>query len=78
MSEKREPKFENSPVSDTDELADTGDAEKDQLRKFGEYKPTNTPLSEIERNKRGDHWIPRTTHNIGDLEPVEEKEPAKK
>jgi len=68
---------ENVPVSSTDELVDTGDSQTDHLRKFGEYRSSNAPLSALEREKRSGHWVPLALKDIGDLEPVPEK-PAKK
>jgi len=62
------------PVSSTDELVCTGNSVGDRERKFGEFKATNTPLSAADvGRKRGKHWVPRTTRNIGDLEPQPEK-----
>ena len=67
------------PVSSTDELAEAGGKAENRQRKFGEYRPTNAPLSAAGlRKKPGGEWIPTTSENIGDLEPVPEKDPGKR
>jgi len=69
---------EEVPVSDTDELTVVGGPHTDRTRRVGEYKRANAPLSavEIEERKRlGQNWVPRTTENIGEIEPIPE-EPA--
>ena len=63
---------EEVPVSSRDELVCTGDSEMDRLRKIGEYWPSNAPLSAVEQRKRAHGWVPRTTENIQDLEPLPE------
>ena len=63
----------NVPVSGTDKLTSDGKDQADHTRKFGEYKPTNTPLPAVdveERRKRG--WLPRKIETIHDLVPLEE------
>jgi hypothetical protein len=65
---------ESIPVSSTDELAVAGGRAGDRVRRLGEYKATNTPLSaaEIEQRKHLPHrrkgdWSPRTLENIADI-----------
>jgi hypothetical protein len=73
------------PVSSTDELTVTGGAAADRLRKLGEFKPTNLPLSAADLKHRRDDpsrkrtqgWIPRTTENIGDMTPIPEDDSRK-
>jgi hypothetical protein len=76
--------YEDVPVSSTDELTTAGGEVADRTRLFGEYKPTNTPLSraEVEQRKalaaRGHiterRWTPRTPENISEMTPIEEHE----
>jgi hypothetical protein len=71
MVRKNEPtpesKFQQAPVSTTDELVTSGEAKADRDRVAGEFKSTNTPLSEAELQKRrGKKWTRRTTRNITD------------
>lgn len=77
MADEKTLDLEDVPVSVTDEVVDTGGAEKDQLRKFGEYKRGNAPLSALERKKRAEHWVPLRLEDIHDLQPVLEKPPKK-
>lgn len=72
---ERKEEISSVPVSESDELVDTGDSKKDRERKFGEFKPTNAPLSKTECDQRADHWLPRTVKKIGDMQPVPEKSP---
>ena len=68
------------PVSSKDELSTSGETTSDRSRRLGEFKPTNSPLSatDIERRraepgkKRKDQWEPRTTNNIDELAPIPE------
>jgi hypothetical protein len=76
-------KDENLPVDRTDELTVAGGRLADRVRTIGEYRETNMSLSrfEIEWRERlhgprvASGWVPRTTENIGDLEPLPEEEP---
>jgi hypothetical protein len=69
---------EDVTVTAVDDVSDVAH-EHDRLRKLGEYKPTNMPLSkfEIEQDEAKDTehkgWAPRTAQNIGDLTPLPEK-----
>ena len=73
------------PVSSTDEISKARGTAPDRSRKLGEYKPTNAPLSAADlKHRRADPakkqnpgWTPRTTENIGELNPIPENEPAK-
>lgn len=59
------------PVSSTDEL--TIDEAADRIRKFGEFKTTNTPLSALEVEERMRHgWPPHSTDAIHDMVPIPE------
>jgi len=40
------------PVSGTDVLAIEHSEKPERIRRFGEYKPTNTPLSAVEVQER--------------------------
>lgn len=70
------------PVSDTDELAIDGGAQKDRTRTLGEYSETNSPLSEKEIEQRtnlppkrrptGDEWNTRTADDTEEPAPVSE------
>ncbi len=63
------------PVSSTDELTIDGDEAADRVRKVGEFKPTNTPLSALEVEERMKHgWPPHTTDAIHDMVPVPERD----
>lgn len=67
-------------VNDYDEISDVAH-KKDEPRKVGEYKATNTPLSKAEidederKNAGKPGWAPRTTENIGDFKPLPEQPP---
>jgi len=64
----------NTPVSSTDELTVDNAKTRDRARRSGEFKSTNAPLSAHDTAQRpGGKWQPRTTKNIGDLEPVPEE-----
>jgi hypothetical protein len=76
-------KDQSVPVSDTDELTVAGGRLADRARTFGEFKPTNTPLSAAEIARRMqlartthhlESWTPRTTENIGELTPIPDGE----
>jgi hypothetical protein len=73
MVDERVGKAEEIPVSSTDELVTTGDSERDRLRKYGEYWPSNAPLSAVEERKRIHGWVRRTIQNIEDLQPLPEE-----
>jgi hypothetical protein len=73
------------PVSGTDDLTIERREKPEQIRRFGEYKPTNTPLSAVEVQERealcakdgGECvWPRRTTQTIHDIIPIEEHEPV--
>jgi hypothetical protein len=75
------------PVSSTDELSISGEVAGDRPRKLGEFKSTNSPLSEsdieqgqarLDKQKRHPDWVPRTVENIDELVPIREDEPTKK
>lgn len=65
--------IEEVPVSYTDELVTTGDWKQDRLRRFGEYWPSNAPLSAVEERKRIHGWVRRTIETIEDLQPLPEE-----
>ena len=73
------------PVSITDDL---GDADKGQqsghIVAFGDFRPTNVPLSAfeveqrqmlMERQHKTTSWPKRTASNTDDAAPIEEHEP---
>ena len=67
--------YDDIPVSRTDHLTADGGEAADEERKFGEYRPTNTPLPLVEledRRKRG--WPHRTAKTLHDITPLEEHE----
>ena len=70
------------PVSVTDELAVERGEKAEHIRRFGEYKSTNTPLSEQELKDREAHyqaqrdqgaWPHSTTKAVHEIVPVEDK-----
>jgi hypothetical protein len=73
---------EDVTVTIMDDLSDVAH-DNDRPRKLSEYKPTNLPLSKAEiehdeaRNQANDSvqegWAPRTTENIGDMQPLPEQ-----
>ena len=66
---------EDIPVSSTDELSSDGGEQADRVRKFGEYKPTNTPLPAVEVEDRAKHgWPPHTPDAVHEIVPLEEHE----
>jgi hypothetical protein len=77
-------RYDDVPVSDTDELTVVGGRRIDRTRKMGEFEVKNAPLSaaEIDRQKlyrqrshgqdRG--WVPRTAENIEDTVPLTERD----
>ena len=74
------------PVSGTDDVMIEHDEKVERIRRFGDYKPTNTPLSAVEVQERealcakqsGEcNWTPRTTETIHDIVPIEEHEPVR-
>jgi hypothetical protein len=76
--------YEDVPVSSTDHLTNDGGEAADRTRFFGDYKPTNAPLSKAEAEHRKElggkshdgkvGWTPRTTENISEITPIEEHE----
>lgn len=67
---------ENVPVSSTDELMSDGGESADRVRRFGEYRSTNTPLPAAEMEERAKcGWIPRRIGELHDVTPIEEHEP---
>ena len=70
---------EDVPVSNTDELASDGGEQADRTRKFGEYKPTNAPLSGPEVEERRKHgWPPHTIEAVHEIVPLEEHDASNK
>ena len=77
---------DNLPVSSDDELTGANpDAHRAlHVRRLGEFKPSNMPLSAAElehrRNVPGHQqpadWTPRTLENVRQVNPLEEEEPA--
>ena len=73
------------PVSTTDDLGDTDKGQQaGHVVTFGDFRPTNVPLSAFEveeRRKLMDQqhkrtgWPARTVENAGDAAPIEEHEP---
>jgi hypothetical protein len=74
------------PVSGTDALDIADDATEDRPRQLGEFKPTNSPLSKTDLDRRvhdpakkqNQGWVPRSTGNIGELTPIPDDRPAEK
>jgi hypothetical protein len=73
------------PVSGTDDLTIEHGEKAERIRRFGEYKPTNTPLSAVEVQEREALcakegvecvWPRRTTKTIHDITPIAEHEPV--
>jgi hypothetical protein len=76
---------EQVPVSETDALTVERDEKPHEVRRLGDYKPTNTPLPAVEVQERetlcdkkgDDHaWPRRTTKTIHDIVPIEEHDPV--
>ena len=72
---------DNVIVSTSDDLFGSDLRRRFRPRFFGDFKPTNAPLSqfeiEMDEAKDGAHrgWVPRTLENIGELMPVPEPQP---
>jgi hypothetical protein len=73
------------PVSGTDALTIEHGEKPERIRRFGEYKPTNTPLSAVEVQEREALcglegvdcvWPRRTTKTLHDIIPIEEHDPV--
>ena len=65
------------PVSDTDELTVAGGRETDHTRRLSDFKPTNTPLSATEIERRKKHpWPPHDTKDVDEIVPLPEKDLA--